>query len=252
MDLPDKLKIARQSLGKNQKEMATLLGLAHRSWQGYEQGTSVPGGNVFKALADLGFNINWFFDDNAGPMQKHELRSDAALPDIWIRGAQEFKGFQRKAMAHHDQGEDHEEHGDDEFYYIPKAEAVLSAGGGAFVLSESNGERYSFRRDWIVKITTSPKNLVLMDVAGESMYPTIHDGDSVMIDTSRQQIHDGRIYAIRMDDTISIKRLGLVPGDKIRIVADNRDEYPPYETKPADLHIIGQVIWYARTLVRPE
>lgn len=68
MELPNKFKIARQALGKSQKEMADLVRCAYRSWQGYEQGTSVPGGNVLKALAELDFNVNWFFDDSDTPM----------------------------------------------------------------------------------------------------------------------------------------------------------------------------------------
>ncbi|MEA3548589.1 MAG: helix-turn-helix transcriptional regulator [Thermodesulfobacteriota bacterium] len=70
MPVADKLKIARKSLGKNQKEMAKAVEIAHRSWQGYEQGVNFPGGKVFAALAELGFNTNWFFtDDQDVPMR---------------------------------------------------------------------------------------------------------------------------------------------------------------------------------------
>ncbi|MDD5759345.1 MAG: S24 family peptidase [Desulfobulbaceae bacterium] len=81
MDNSNKFKIARQALGKNQKEMADLVKVAHRSWQGYEQGTSVPGGNVLKVLAELGFNVNWFFDDGETPMFT-EPRDKAAHIDM--------------------------------------------------------------------------------------------------------------------------------------------------------------------------
>jgi transcriptional regulator with XRE-family HTH domain len=81
MEPINKFKIARQALGKNQKEMASLVGVAYRSWQVYEQGTSVPGGNVLKALAELGFNVNWFFDDDETPMFT-EPRDKAAHIDM--------------------------------------------------------------------------------------------------------------------------------------------------------------------------
>jgi phage repressor protein C with HTH and peptisase S24 domain len=36
---------------------------------------------------------------------------------------------------------------------------------------------------------------------------------------------------------------------RVRVISENRDEYPPYEVDQADLRIIGQVIWFARELV---
>ena len=64
-----KLKIARESLGKNKKEMAQAIGVALSSWRGYEQDDNIPGGKVFASLAQLGFNTNWFFtDDENTPM----------------------------------------------------------------------------------------------------------------------------------------------------------------------------------------
>ena len=66
--LGNKLKIAREHLGKSQKEMAALSGIGYRSWQGYEQGTNTPGGKVFEILTALGFNVSWFFNDNVQMM----------------------------------------------------------------------------------------------------------------------------------------------------------------------------------------
>lgn len=57
--LSDRLKTARESIAKSQKEMAEALGVGLKSWQVYEQSSSVPGGHVFEALVKLGFNANW-------------------------------------------------------------------------------------------------------------------------------------------------------------------------------------------------
>lgn len=72
--LNNRLKTARESLGKSQKEMAELLGIGLKSWQVYEQGTSVPGGNVFEALVKLGFNANWLLMGE-GEMKRGETDS---------------------------------------------------------------------------------------------------------------------------------------------------------------------------------
>ena len=135
------------------------------------------------------------------------------------------------------------------FDYIPMAEAQLSAGGGCFVLSEDIEGYYAFRKTWLSRVASSAKNLVLMRVQGDSMSPTIQDGDTVMIDTGRLSIKEGMLYALRVNSTIMIKRLSLRLDGKVLIISDNRNEYDPFEAETKNLHIIGQVIFFSRTFV---
>lgn len=57
--LSERLKQARESIGKTQKEMAKLASASYRVWQDYESGSVIPGGKVFESLSKLGFNVNW-------------------------------------------------------------------------------------------------------------------------------------------------------------------------------------------------
>ena len=139
-----------------------------------------------------------------------------------------------------------------EFDLVPLAEAHLSAGGGAFVLTEKFKGYYAFRKEWLRRVTTSPRHAILMSVRGESMAPTISENDVVLLDTGRRRIFPGKIYAIGINDTIMIKRLEPLLRGTIRVISDNRTEYPPYEAQIRDLKVIGQVIWYARELVQRE
>lgn len=59
MSLADRLKIARESLGKGQKEMAGLCNASYRMWQAYESGENQPKAEVIESLVKLGFNANW-------------------------------------------------------------------------------------------------------------------------------------------------------------------------------------------------
>jgi phage repressor protein C with HTH and peptisase S24 domain len=135
------------------------------------------------------------------------------------------------------------------FDLIPMVEAELSAGGGAFVQSEDVKGQYAFRKDWVRRVASGPKDMVLMRVVGDSMAPTIQARDTVMIDTGRKKIIEGEIYALRYDHTVMIKRLSFRPGGKIQIISDNR-EYQPYEADIQDIHIIGQVIFFSRVLIQ--
>jgi len=73
--LADRLKELRRLLGYSQREMAGFLEINAQSWQGYEAGSSVPGGKSLEALAQKGFNINWLLtgvgsiyqEDNSSP-----------------------------------------------------------------------------------------------------------------------------------------------------------------------------------------
>lgn len=74
MGLAENLKIAREFLGKSQKEMAKAVGASLTAWQNYESGSQVPGGKVFEALARMGFNINWLLTGEGEMKQGEEAR----------------------------------------------------------------------------------------------------------------------------------------------------------------------------------
>lgn len=70
----DRLKIARDTSGKSQKEFASLIGASYRALQDYEAGFSVPGGKVIAAYVRLGFNSNWLLEGE-GDIFRNESKS---------------------------------------------------------------------------------------------------------------------------------------------------------------------------------
>ena len=71
MNLGERLKQVRDSLGYTQKEIAKAINTNPQTWQVYESGKSVPGGNVLEALARMGFNVNWILT-GVGPRKLNE------------------------------------------------------------------------------------------------------------------------------------------------------------------------------------
>ena len=59
MSLGERMKIARESTGKGQKEMAQLCNASYRMWQAYEVNDNQPKAEVIESLVKLGFNANW-------------------------------------------------------------------------------------------------------------------------------------------------------------------------------------------------
>ena len=71
-----------------------------------------------------------------------------------------------------------------------------------------------------------------------------------MLDKGRKRIYDGCIYAIGIGDLIYIKRMMLLGGGgTVRIISDN-PIFPSEDIDPCDLRILGQVIWFARELIK--
>jgi phage repressor protein C with HTH and peptisase S24 domain len=76
------------------------------------------------------------------------------------------------------------------------------------------------------------------------MEPTIHDGDSLLVDTSQTTVQDGKVYALWYDGGERVKRLFRLPGGGLRIVSDN-PRFPTVEVQPSEIEhvrVIGRVV----------
>ena len=135
---------------------------------------------------------------------------------------------------------------DSPFKRIPKVRARLCAGGGSFETGSEIKGYYAFQREWL-RQKGNIRQMVLMDIFGNSMAPEMRDGDTVLIDESQKDILAGAIYAVGVDDTIMVKRLEKHP-NKLVLLSDNKDYAPIYlasgETDSA--RIIGKVVWACR------
>lgn len=140
--------------------------------------------------------------------------------------------------------------GDEGFDFVPMVDARLSGGGGSLETSDRVVGYYAFRRAWLSgrgKIDA----MRLMRVTGQSMEPTLEDEDVVLVDLSQRDILAGKIYAVRMDDEIVVKRLEKKPGTLV-LVSDNRRFYDPLEVRVSEqinLEVMGRVIWMAREMM---
>jgi phage repressor protein C with HTH and peptisase S24 domain len=142
------------------------------------------------------------------------------------------------------------EHPDDlppgEFVMIPRLDVRLSAGHGCdqveIELTKENPQ--AFRTEWIRQQRLKPNRLAAMRASGDSMEPTIHNGDSLLVDTSQVDVLDGRVYALWYDGGERVKRLFRLPGGGLRIKSDNTS-FDPIELGadyPGQVRVIGRVV----------
>lgn len=140
----------------------------------------------------------------------------------------------------------------EEFVLVDKAEARPSAGGGSLQTGDRPEERHAFRLDWLLGKARSTTGLCLMEVMGRSMERTLHDGDLVLVNQQDHTLAEDRIYVLRVQDDIYIKRFSRTPG-RYHFKGDNAEfAYQDIEIDPRDeslqWKVIGRVIWAGKDL----
>ena len=93
----------------------------------------------------------------------------------------------------------------------------------------------------------SPGSLSAWRVRGDSMVPTLVDGDAVLIDCADLAAARDGIYAIRTDFGVLVKRISFHPvTNRLSIMSDN-SAYPAIHDCDANVvRIIGRIIWAGR------
>lgn len=135
-----------------------------------------------------------------------------------------------------------------DFSYIPKVAAVAGA-GASLETSDAIVGYYAFRTDFLGREHISERQSVLMDVRGDSMEPTLKDGDTVLIDQSEKEILDGRIYVVTLGDELRVKRVQK-GWDGIVLTSDN-PRYSDIHIAARDLEaftVHGRVRWVGKML----
>ncbi len=138
----------------------------------------------------------------------------------------------------------------DELAFVPTYEVSAAAGEGIVIDVEHETGRLAFRRDWLRSVTSaSVDQLAVIAVRGDSMYPTLADGDTILVDlTQRKPTRDG-VYIIRFGDFLLVKRLSIDPVRRLVVVSCDNENYPPLApVEPEDIDVAGRVIWVGRRI----
>ncbi|AMO73475.1 peptidase S24 [Sphingorhabdus sp. M41] len=131
---------------------------------------------------------------------------------------------------------------------IKQLQVGASAGPGSLA-DDEYAESMGFAPKWLRRLGTDPADLSLIVVDGDSMDPTLGNGDDIMVDHSAatRPLRDG-IYVLRMDDVLLVKRVAMGPSGKLSIRSDN-PQYPDWDDVSAEsVNIIGRVVWTGRRL----
>ena len=124
---------------------------------------------------------------------------------------------------------------------LPRLALGASAGPGAFGGEEQAIGAFRFAARWLRGQGLDPSQLSAIAVTGDSMEPTLRDGDEILVDRSRRALSDG-IHVVRTGDALLVKRLDTGRPGAIGLISDN-PAYRAIELPAGEVEVIGRVVW---------
>lgn len=139
----------------------------------------------------------------------------------------------------------------DDFVTVPRYDVEACAGHGAVIHSEQVVDHLAFRADWVRHaLGVQQSDLALISVKGDSMEPTLSNGDLILLDMHQGKVEDNAIYALQHNGTLLVKRIQRRLDGSVVVSSDN----PRYESETIGaegvdaLRVVGRVVWAGRRM----
>lgn len=238
----------QQALGlDSESAVAAAIGMKSAAYFNRKKAGSVPYEQVIRTAITHGVDLAWLFSDVEGNLPLAEM-SGEALDELGARlGVAEGKrtaAQMRRAIYAVEPAPDRFA----DFELVERKGILGSAGPGAEnVIVEPMGA-LAFRRDWLRSKGVRASQLIVADIIGTSMEPTLFDGDTVVFDSAATQVSADDIYLFCLEGQLYVKRLRKKPGQLIEVISDNREHYPPFElteqqAEAYNFDVRGRFLW---------
>jgi len=132
---------------------------------------------------------------------------------------------------------------------VPQIDIGYSMGAGTISEQYEQTGVVPFSRSWLRSMMGGTvADLFVARGDGDSMEPTLKDGDIVLIDASQKFIRSqDRIWAVAYGDLGMIKRVRRTPNGSYTLMSDN-PAVSPVECVDGEMTVIGRVIWIGRRI----
>lgn len=121
-----------------------------------------------------------------------------------------------------------------------------SAGHGRASDVEEIIDQVWVKETWLrTALGVASSNLVVITAIGDSMSPTIGDGDPLLVDKAIDKVKGNQVYVLNWDGDLIIKRVQKMINGDLLIASDN----PAYKEERASradadrLLVVGRVVW---------
>jgi len=204
-----KIAKAREAAGMNQSELARALQVKPQAVQKWESGGSPRNARLTEIAQALGVSVAYLVGDGDRELA---APSDGPCFDVPMLANDASMG---------PGADDH-------------AEDVLT---GVIRLTDH------FVREFVRP--SRPESLRFIHAYGDSMAPTLHSGDVLLVDTGAKDIDIDGIYVLRAHGRLFVKRVRQRLDGKFEISSDN----PAHKTVEvlngdSEVTVVGRVLWY--------
>lgn len=132
---------------------------------------------------------------------------------------------------------------------VPRLDVGASAGPGALNEDDVALSPIGFDRAWLRRLCGGGgSELSLIAVRGDSMSPTLNDGDDILVQgtDSAERLRDG-IYVLRREGALLVKRVAINPASHLVTIKSDNPAYPEWrDCDMSSMEVLGRVVWAGR------
>lgn len=210
--------------GVSINSFAQKLGVSPPTISRWMKGEADPTrSNLIKLAEQTGINIEWLAI-GAGP----KYWQNPITEEIILRG----------------QPQPIESSNDETFSMIEDCREVrISAGSGGFNDEYNPYQTTKVEKAWLDSRRLKAEDCAMFLVSGDSMYPTLKDGEEIIVDRSKKELKDGKIFVLNNEGAMLVKKVQITYNG-ITLISQNT-EYAPIELNAEqanNLIVIGQVV----------
>jgi phage repressor protein C with HTH and peptisase S24 domain len=237
--LGQRIKLARQHLADisgikvTQSALARLCGWedGQTKISNYENDEREPGREIIKKIAEVTqVRPEWLIFESGSMLFSEDETREHMLDEMYYESKHQMSTW---------------------FSFVPRTNLTAGLGRQVTIESEQIVDNMAFRNAWLAKRNLDSTKLCLITCIGDSMTPTISDGDLALVDLRKDQRFTDGIYAMYLDGGISIKRIKMRMDRSIEIASDN----PSYSSESYSIEaarelitVIGRVVWIGRDI----
>lgn len=212
MTLADRLNWLLAQRHMTHAELAQAIGVSRQAVQKWASGQSEPKGtNLAKICRFFGVTTEWMVHGDVDSQQNPKgepvgvYHEDDPVPEGYVS--------------------------------IPEYRITFGAGScePPTIEEEKNARKALYRQDFFDAHNVKAEDCKRYKVSGDSMEPTLCDGDTVLVAGNTDRIIDGDVYVFSVRNEMMIKRLYRRANGTIVIHSDNEDgRYIDEELTPED------------------
>lgn len=252
VEIGKKIASLRNNAGKTQQELADFLGVDVKKIGRIERGeTKTIKNNDLKSIAIfLNTSINDLLENKMSVSQNQNVSKSSVsrVSNLSVSDSSMFPTQNKLSLNSVPQSENvslNMSISDSPMFAdmiaVPFFKDSTASAGFGVMNFETEVAHIPLSKPFLLEVcgVMSLKGLSILQCSGDSMQPTIQNGDYLLIQ-EEQNIKEGSIYVVEYNNEIFVKRIHKYP--KIRLLSDNRDYLPIEIGGEENIKIMAKVI----------